>query len=318
MNSYPLISVIIPVFNVENNIEYMLNSVMQQSYRNIEIIVVDDGSKDNSVNVAKGILSKGDLMWTVLSKENGGAASARNYGIANSNGEWIICPDSDDYLAPQLIEIQLKEALEAGSKCAFSNFQSATVEMIKSTSFYLKSSKTFSANKMQRLFLERKMQLISPGLLIHKDIAKKIKYNTNCPYDEDVHYVWQVLFLCPIVTFLDCNYYLYIKREGSTVHSLKPENYLITSNTYRIFEKEMLAAQPENKWIIIKIHPKYMLGGLHVLAKTNSFDDFKTAVYKDGYRRGMFSLVFYPDFKLSLYALIYCVSLRLFYDVSRR
>jgi glycosyltransferase involved in cell wall biosynthesis len=314
----PLISVVIPVYNVEKSIVYMLESIIHQTYRNTEIILVDDGSGDNSVTVAQNVLLESCMTWKLIKKKNGGAASARNLGIANSDGDWIICPDSDDYLAPQMLERLLAEAVKAGSLCASCEYQSAYEKDIPNVRFCEKSVKTYSAGVMQKLFLERKLMLISPGLLIHRSVAEKVRYNEACPYDEDVYYVWEILFSCNKVTFLDCNYYLYITREGSSVHSLKTEHYLATSKEYKKLEEWLLRSQPERQEIIRRIHPKYVLGGLHVLARSSSFDVFRAAAKKEKSREEMLRLIFYPDIKLSLYSLIYCLSLRVFYFISRR
>jgi glycosyltransferase involved in cell wall biosynthesis len=317
MKEMPLISVVIPLYNVEKYVDYMLRSLIDQTYKKFELILVDDGSTDKTVENVERILGASDCSWKLLRKKNGGAASARNYGINYAKGEWVICPDSDDYFAPQMIERLLSEATKADSKCAFTNYETAELTNFKNKFFTEKNVKTYSAEKMQHLFLERKLQLISPGLLLHKSIAEKIKYNEECPYDEDVFYVWEVLFNVDKVTFIDSNYYQYITRPGSTVHSLKPADYLKASAEYEKLELGLLK-KSSNSYIVKRIHPKYKLGGLHVLAKNNDYGIFADTVKKDHYRAGMKSLIFYPNVKLSVYAILYCCSLKLFYLVSRR
>lgn len=98
-----LISVIIPVYNVENYLEKCLNSVISQTYKNLEIILIEDGSTDNSRDICerfKEIDSRIKLFSTV----NGGAAFARNLGLSKSTGDYITFVDSDDYIRPETIE----------------------------------------------------------------------------------------------------------------------------------------------------------------------------------------------------------------------
>ena len=104
MNSKPLVSVIIPCFNSELFIQDCVESVLQQTYENIEIFLIDDGSTDESLSKIDQF--SGKIM--ILKKENQGAASARNLGIRNSNGRYIAFLDSDDIWYPEKIEKQVQ------------------------------------------------------------------------------------------------------------------------------------------------------------------------------------------------------------------
>ena len=92
-----IISVIIPVYNVENYIEKCLNSIVNQTYNNLEIIIIDDGSTDNSIAIAEKI-AENDKRIRIISQVNQGVSSARNLGLDNASGEYILFIDSDDWL----------------------------------------------------------------------------------------------------------------------------------------------------------------------------------------------------------------------------
>ena len=96
-NGMPLVSVILPIYNVEKYLNRCLDSVVKQTYRNLEIILVDDGSTDNSGAISERY-AETDERITVYHKKNGGLSSARNYGIDRCNGEYITFIDSDDYV----------------------------------------------------------------------------------------------------------------------------------------------------------------------------------------------------------------------------
>ena len=103
------LSVIIPVFNCERFIEKCLQSLLNQSYQDFEIIVIDDGSTDASLHKAESVLAQ----WShcaILHQENQGASAARNSGISCAQGEWITFVDGDDYLAPDYLEHLINEA----------------------------------------------------------------------------------------------------------------------------------------------------------------------------------------------------------------
>lgn len=104
------ISVIIPVYNVEKYLERCVESVMRQTYRNLEVIMVNDGSTDGSLAVCKKLLEKYSQL-IIVDKKNGGLSSARNAGIAASHGAYIAFLDSDDWVAPDCYEYMLKLAV---------------------------------------------------------------------------------------------------------------------------------------------------------------------------------------------------------------
>ncbi|OTA15395.1 capsular polysaccharide biosynthesis protein CpsI [Xenorhabdus vietnamensis] len=114
----PLISIIIPAFNVESFISNSINSVLRQTYNNIEIIIVNDGSTDNTLNVIENMAGKNKNI-IVLSQINKGISSARNLGLSKSTGEYISFLDSDDSIEPIFIESMLKKNEEENSDVVF-------------------------------------------------------------------------------------------------------------------------------------------------------------------------------------------------------
>ena len=97
------VSVIVPVYNVQDYIEECLLSIMKQSYKEIEIIAVNDGSKDDSLHVLEKMQAR-DSRIIILNKENGGLSDARNYGIKHSTGDYYLFVDSDDIIHENMIE----------------------------------------------------------------------------------------------------------------------------------------------------------------------------------------------------------------------
>lgn len=100
--SYPLISVIIPVYNSESTIRKCLESLIHQTYTNYEVLIIDDGSTDNSLDICKEVCHHSNNVH-IFHKENGGSASARNLGLEKAKGEWITFVDSDDWVYPDYL-----------------------------------------------------------------------------------------------------------------------------------------------------------------------------------------------------------------------
>ncbi len=120
-NNNHLVSIIVPIYNVEKYLEKCINSILNQTYKNIEVILVNDGSKDNSGNICE-IYAKNDNRIKVIHKENGGLSDARNYGIKASSGKYLCFVDSDDYISNNFVELLLKNLLITDSDICACNF----------------------------------------------------------------------------------------------------------------------------------------------------------------------------------------------------
>lgn len=115
--STPQISVIIPVYNIEEYLERCVNSVREQTYENLEILLVDDGSTDSSGSICDRLATE-DNRIRVFHKPNGGSSSARNLGISQAAGEYLGFVDSDDYIAPDMYELLYQAVQEYGVEIA--------------------------------------------------------------------------------------------------------------------------------------------------------------------------------------------------------
>ena len=108
------ISVIVPAYNIGPYLSRSLDSLLAQTYQNLEIIVVDDGSSDNTAAVMREYAEKSDRIRTIF-KENGGVTSARLRGVRESTGDWIAFMDGDDYVEPQMYARLLENAQSCGA-----------------------------------------------------------------------------------------------------------------------------------------------------------------------------------------------------------
>lgn len=120
----PFVSVVIPAFNAEEWLPETLRSVFAQTYRNLEIILVDDGSVDRTRKVAKEILARSPFPHQILRQQNNGVSAARNAGCRTAKGRWIQFLDADDLLHPQKIELQVNWSQEhCSADIVYSNWE---------------------------------------------------------------------------------------------------------------------------------------------------------------------------------------------------
>lgn len=115
------VSIIVPVYGVERFLPQCIESLINQTYEDLEIILVDDGSKDNSGKICEEY-AKTDNRIKVHHKTNGGLTSARNYGIEHASGEWIMHVDGDDWIEPNTIERLVEKAEKKNAEVVFCNF----------------------------------------------------------------------------------------------------------------------------------------------------------------------------------------------------
>ena len=203
----PKVSIIVPVYNVEKYIEKCLNSLVKQTMEDIEIIIVNDGSKDNSINVINKFIKQYPEKIQYLEKKNGGLSDARNYGLPYAKGEYIAFLDSDDYVEEDMYEKMYKLAKKENSdmvECDFiweyPNKQKEDIGQIYT-------------NKKQML---EKVRVVAWNKLIKTNIVieNKITFPKGYRY-EDVEFTYKLVPYLNKVSFLKKPCVHYVQRENS-------------------------------------------------------------------------------------------------------
>ena len=225
-----LISIIIPCYNTEKFLEDCVKSIDAQTYKNFEAIFVDDGSTDGTLSLLK-TLCNGKENYKVFSKENGGVSSARNFGIAHANGEFIQFLDADDMLAPNYLETMINSIGKNDiCICKFNfckeNSHSNKCQKVKKEKVYTDNTTIlcqFLSSRIFRLGMANKFYR-------HEIIEKMPNYpnafNSEISYGEDSFFITNYLMLCNTAKWLDFKGYYYRSRKGSSVHSTFSEKKL--------------------------------------------------------------------------------------------
>lgn len=156
MNNNSKVSVIVPIYNAAEYLENNIYSIINQTYRNIEIILVDDGSTDDSLEICEKVKSK-DSRIKLISKENGGVSTARNEGLKKATGKWVMFMDPDDYLEVTIIE-RLLSNLSADTDIISTSCTSFTSKEKKVVHFFDGNRVFKTKNQKKMLF----MQLLWP------------------------------------------------------------------------------------------------------------------------------------------------------------
>ena len=223
-----LISVVVPAFNIDKYIERCIKSILNQTYSNLEVIIVDDGSTDNTANIIDDYALK-DHRIVPIHKENGGVSSARMEGIHRASGEWIGFVDGDDVIEANMYEVLMNNAIKYNADISHCGYQ-----MVFPDGHILKfhgTGKTINASTEEGLYNLLKADYIEPALVnklykksLFSDIDNSSLWDSSIKYNEDLLMNY-ILFKKSFHSyFVDLPLYNYILRKNSastSVPSLK-------------------------------------------------------------------------------------------------
>lgn len=279
------ISIVVPVYNVENYLPYCIESISEQTYSNLEIILVDDGSTDKSLQICNEYAKK-DNRIKVLHKENGGNTSARKAGIQIATGEYIGFIDSDDWIEAEMYE-KMSEWIEkynpdvvcTGYYIDNTNSISEMKESIRSGVY----SREDNYDKLiyNMMYIENNEKKgISTSLwnkIFRKEIIEKslMSLNDNIQIYEDAVCVYDTFLMSESIYISEEMFYHYRRRAGSIMQS-SDDTYFIKMNLLYLELKKRFEKYPEYSDFLIKQLGKF---AVEILAKgINYYFDFGTKV----------------------------------------
>ena len=209
---HDLISIIVPVYNVEKYLRKCVDSIIAQTYKKIEIILVDDGSTDNSGVICDEI-GKVDDRIVVYHKENGGVSSARNYGIERAKGNYIGFVDSDDFIAPDMYEYLYRIASD----------NNAQIAICGAADYYNDDNIIYPANRpikitnnieAIRMMLESETPMYVVNKIFIREIFNDVRFEPDRIYEDALILVDLFKSVDKVAVSSDTKYYYY-RRPGS-------------------------------------------------------------------------------------------------------
>lgn len=214
-----LISIVIPVYNVEKYLEKCLQSVQNQTYNHFEVILVNDGSTDSSLSICEKFVNQ-DKRFSVLSKENGGLSSARNFGIKKAKGSFITFVDSDDYIVKDYLS-HLVDGIKSETSIVCSKFFLVDEKgnLLTKKEAPEKKSEVVSIEGSIKIFLlQNGYDHSAWGKLYPVSFFETISFPEGKLY-EDMGTTYKLLKLASEVVFLDAYDYAYSQRPNSIMNS---------------------------------------------------------------------------------------------------
>lgn len=247
MNEQPLISVIVPVYNVEKYLPRCIESIVSQTYKNLEIILVDDGSSDCSFEICSQYAKK-DNRIVVIRQSNGGVSSARNKALECAKGEYIAFVDSDDFIDKEMIAILYENLIENNcqiSICSFKFFDDTEVKNDKQT--YEKFTST-AEETIENVLLGKHYSGHLCNKLFCRNVLEGLRFDENICVSEDAVFVCEALCKIEKSVFESKPLYYYYVRDDSACHKAVDEKFLTVLTACEKIEK--IFSQYLNKKLI--------------------------------------------------------------------
>ncbi len=277
-----LISVIVPVYNVEEYLDRCIESIVTQTYKDLEIILVDDGSPDNCPEMCDEWAKK-DERIKVIHKENGGLSDARNAGMKIATGEYIGFVDSDDFIHNEMYEI-LSSLLFNNSadvvQCEMLKFSEMPFSGF--TNSEEKPVVSFTAEEAIRDLLTGKtIGVTCPNLIVKSNIAKSVLFEVG-RINEDVLWTYRVFSKAEKITVTNLKLYAYYQRQGSIMNNDYSEKRFDALYSLEQRAEEIKTDFPDLYAFALKNY----LGGcfyhyqtLCRMPKSDQYENFKKHIY---------------------------------------
>jgi len=213
----PIISVIVPVYNVEKYLKRCIDSILNQTFKEFELILVNDGSTDNCGKICD-MYKRKDKRIRVIHKENGGLSSARNAGLDIAKGKYIAFVDSDDYINKNMYDILYSNLIKTDADISLCNFE------------YVYDNNNFSVNQsidnydylifnnieaLNKLYSENNTNIVVAwNKLYKKELFEGLRY-TEGRIHEDEFIIHELLYKSKKIVCTNAELYYYLKRQGS-------------------------------------------------------------------------------------------------------
>lgn len=230
----PKISVIVPVYNTEKYLHRCIDSILAQTFTDFELLLINDGSKDNSGKICDEYAAK-DPRIRVFHKENGGASSARNLGLDNAKGEWLTFVDSDDYIFENYLQNYICQISENVDIIC----QGMEFDKLFSEKHPIKHMGTTYKGNIQK-GIEELYKSPMPGSLCNKCFKTKIineqhlRFNTNITFREDEIFVLNYSKYCTyMLSSRERGYFYYLPQWG-VKYKFKNDYYNTIKEIYKI------------------------------------------------------------------------------------
>lgn len=314
----PLISIIIPVYNVEKYLELCINSVLNQDYDNYEVILIDDGSTDLSPQICDSYAPNSKI--NVIHKVNAGVGEARNTGLDIARGEYIFFLDSDDTILPDTLSLFVDFINNNGDINIIGiGFKSVDIHNRMAPAKVTGPNMVFNnIHDVQHKFLLRSLVILAPGTFYNIEWMKKNELRfKKIPYSEDQLFMWEALSKAKRVGYINITLYNYLHRQGSIMRATKFDK-IVSSYPYFKQLQEQFSTQSDIDSLTRRFMlSRWVVGIFHSAAKLCSFDEYMEMLERCEGDFHIKNAQKFPDCKIKILTVLYRISCKLYYHINR-
>ncbi|WP_150464413.1 glycosyltransferase family 2 protein [Francisella sp. XLW-1] len=226
-----LISIIVPVYNTEKYLYRCLDSIINQTYKNLEIIIVNDGSSDNSLEICQQYANRDDRV-ILIDKENGGLSSARNTGLDVCNGQYISFIDSDDWVSKNYIESLYLNLMESDAEISFLAYVKCVNSVCRYNGYDKETLRIYSREQIIIAYSKGIIPGFSCGWLADKEIFRDIRYKEGIVF-EDIEAFYRILQRIDIAIVSNKVGYFYFQRNSGLSGSISEKFNIHQYNSFK-------------------------------------------------------------------------------------
>lgn len=271
----PFFSIIIPIYNLECYIERTILNILNQNFLDYELILVNDGSTDETFNIINNIAKKNDKIKTI-NKENGGVSSARNLGLKKANGKYIYFLDGDDKIENDLLSNAYSKLKNNDIDIYSFGFDivEANGKLKKKFSFYEYDNEIFSSQEFQKLYLRKKIRQHICSFCVKRNLIlnNSITFNESATHGEDQEFQLKIISVAENIYYKAKAFYHYLDREDSAT------NQNFSSKKFSAIEAieraKNFVISKDNNNNLEKYYDNYLIFMFFYLFKQSIFNNF--------------------------------------------
>jgi glycosyltransferase involved in cell wall biosynthesis len=273
------LSIIVPVYNVSKYIEECLISLVAQNLSNYEIIIVNDGSTDNSLEICKKFATKYKYT-TIITQENRGLGAARNFGISYAKGKYLGFVDSDDYIKEDMFSTMLNAALKDDLDMVLCDIEMYFEVMRKSKiiNIGLDENTIYCGDELLKQFLQKKIHAFAWNKIYKRHLFDDIKYEEGVYY-EDVYPMFNILCKVKKAKTVNLPFYVYRQRNNNISSNVSNKHIEDFNLGMRKVNSSYRKYRNYNKKLLESFNIAYLSNSLDLYIKSKNFNTKK--IYED-------------------------------------
>lgn len=305
-SKHPFISVIIPVYKTEKYIENTAQSLVNQTFKNFEVILVDDETPDNAIKIAENVFIENSIKYITIFQKNSGLGISKNNGVKHAKGEWLLFLDSDDTLQPETFERMLDViSNNKGLNFIFTDFQRVLVGEEFKKAQIDGGDLFFNRFEIQDSYLLRTQIILSPGTLYNLDWFCNNDFSfKKIPYSMDQLFIWEMLLKVEKIVKIQKPLYNYLQRPGSIMSGSKFSSIIKGYPEFEKIQNKYLESKETTVLTKRYLLSRWVIGVLHSGARLTNYVEYKKLLKILESKKHSKNMLGFPSLSLKFVALI--------------